>query len=128
MRAPLSDIQIAHFKEDGVVHVPAAVTGDWIDRLLGVADQQLENPGEWVNDGNPDAGKDRMFTERYMWQTNQTINDFVHHSGCAELAGQAMGATSSRFYFDHLLPLHPGTRIFPTGRSWANRSVLFGWH
>ena len=109
MRAPLSDIQIAHFKEDGVVHVPAAVTGDWIDRLLGVADQQLENPGEWVNDGNPDAGKDRMFTERYMWQTNQTINDFVHHSGCAELAGQAMGATSSRFYFDHLLIKEPET-------------------
>ncbi|MFT6958203.1 MAG: ectoine hydroxylase-related dioxygenase (phytanoyl-CoA dioxygenase family) [Halieaceae bacterium] len=110
MRSLLSDSQITRFEEDGVVHVPAAVSEDWIDRLLGVADQCLENPGEWVNDANPGTDKDRMFTERYMWQTNKTINDFIHHSGCAALAGQAMSATSSRFYFDHLLIKEPETR------------------
>ncbi len=109
MNAGLSDSQVAAFQADGVVHVPAAVDSKWIERLLTLADERLSHPGEWVNDGNPGTGTDRMFTERYMWRSNETIRDFIYHSGCAELAGQAMNATSTRFYFDHLLIKEPET-------------------
>lgn len=109
MAAQLSSEQLRIFRDDGVVHVPNAVDADWIERLLAVADQRLDNPGEWVNDANPGNRRDRMFTERYMWQTNPVINDFVFHSGCGALAGQAMGCRSVRFYFDHLLIKEPAT-------------------
>jgi ectoine hydroxylase-related dioxygenase (phytanoyl-CoA dioxygenase family) len=109
MAISLTDEQLLAFREDGVAHVPGAVDPEWIERLLGVADQRLAEPGEWVNDGNPGNERNRMFTERYMWQSNPVINDYVFHSGCAELAGQAMGSGAVRFYFDHLLIKEPAT-------------------
>jgi len=109
MAISLTDQQVRAFREDGVAHVPGAVDPQWIERLLAVADQRLADPGEWVNDANPGNERNRMFTERYMWQSNPVINDYVFNSGCAELAGQAMGSEAVRFYFDHLLIKEPAT-------------------
>lgn len=105
----LSDQEVSAYREDGVAFLPAAVDSTWVEQLLRVVDEQLANPGKWANDGNPGQGADRMFTERYMWQHNPVINDYVFQSGCAALAAQAMGANTVRFYFDHLLVKEPGT-------------------
>lgn len=105
----LSDQEIAAYREDGVAFLPGAVERVWVEKLLKVVDERLANPGEWVNDANPGQRHDRMFTERYMWQHEQVINDYVFQSGCAALAAQAMNADTVRFYFDHLLVKEPGT-------------------
>ncbi|MEL0316176.1 MAG: phytanoyl-CoA dioxygenase family protein, partial [Halieaceae bacterium] len=52
---------------------------------------------------NAGASENRLFTDRYLWRHNDVIHRFVHDSGCARLAAQAMGSNSARFYFDHLL-------------------------
>ena len=99
----LSEEEVVSFRTSGVVKVPAAVDPSWIPELLTVADGQLTKPSKWVNDVNPAASENRLFTDRYLWRHNDVIHRFVHDSGCARLAAQAMGSNSARFYFDHLL-------------------------
>jgi ectoine hydroxylase-related dioxygenase (phytanoyl-CoA dioxygenase family) len=105
----LSEQELSAYCKDGVAFLPNAVDSMWVDKLIQVVDERLVNPGKWVNDANPGQDQDRMFTERYMWQQNQVINDYVFKSGCAALAAQAMNADTVRFYFDHLLVKEPGT-------------------
>ncbi len=104
----LSRDEISQYQEKGVVCIKQAVVQEWIDRLNKVVDQQLNTPSNWANDSGGDA-TNRMFTDRYQWQKNQTIRDYIYHSGCARLAGQAMRSTTSRLYFDHLLVKEPNT-------------------
>ena len=99
----LSEEEVVSFRTNGVVKVPEAVDPSWIPELLAVADGQLTKPSKWVNDVNAAASENRLFTDRYLWRHNDVIHRFVHDSGCARLAAQAMGSNSARFYFDHLL-------------------------
>jgi ectoine hydroxylase-related dioxygenase (phytanoyl-CoA dioxygenase family) len=105
----LSRQEIQAFREDGVALVPAAVEPQWVQRLLQLVDQQMAQPSDWANDANPENKHDRLFTDRYLWQENATINAYIRESGVAALAGQAMGSSAVRFYFDHLLVKEPGT-------------------
>ena len=99
----LSKEEVASFRTNGVVKVSGAIDPSWISELLTVADVQLTKPSKWVNDVNAGASENRLFTDRYLWRHNDVIHRFVHDSGCARLAAQAMGSNSARFYFDHLL-------------------------
>lgn len=99
----LSEQEVAQFRSEGVIKVPACIDASWVGLLREVADQQLQAPGPWVNDVNAGASENRLFTDRYLWRHNDVIHRFVHDSGCARLAAQAMGSNSARFYFDHLL-------------------------
>ena len=99
----LSKEEVVSFRTNGVVKVSGAVDPSWIPELLTVADVQLTKPSKWVNDLNAGASENRLFTDRYLWRHNDVIHRFVHDSGCARLAAQAMGSNSARFYFDHLL-------------------------
>ena len=105
----LSQQEIQAFRDDGVAFVPGAVEAIWVQRLLQVVDQQMAQPSHWANDANPENKQDRLFTDRYLWQQNATINAYIRESGVAALAGQAMGSSAARFYFDHLLVKEPGT-------------------
>ena len=105
----MSHQELSDYRCDGVAFLPGAVERQWVDRLLMLVDDTLAEPGEWANDGNPGSERDRMFTQRYMWQDNDTIRDYIFNSGCAALAGQAMGCDTVRFYFDHLLVKEPET-------------------
>lgn len=99
----LNATEIADYRSNGVAKIAGCVDTAWIDALLSVADQQLAQPSPWVNDVNAGAIENRLFTDRYLWRHNDIIHRFVHQSGCARLAAQAMGSNSARFYFDHLL-------------------------
>lgn len=109
MARDLSTQEIEAFRKDGVVHVPAAIEERWLKKIDDVVEQQLSKPSKWGNDGNPGQKRDRMFTDRYLWKTNDNVHDYVMNSGCARLAGQAIGCQSVRFYFDHVLVKEPET-------------------
>jgi len=99
----LSQSEIAQYQQDGVVLVRNAVDASWVEQLIQVAERQQDNPSKLVNDVNVGASENRLFTDRYLWRTNNVINRFVRTSGCGKLAAQAMKSQSARFYFDHLL-------------------------
>jgi len=77
--------------------------------MTKVIDAQLAAPSRWVNDANPNATRNRLFTDRYLWRENPEIQKFIFESGVAALAGQAMQSSMARFYFDHLLVKEPET-------------------
>ena len=99
----------AAFEADGVVKVPAAVGGEWVEQILADADRQLRDPGPWVTDTNPGATRDRLFTTRYRWEKDPFIRDFMYRSPVAEVAATLTGSERLRFYFDHLLLKEPHT-------------------
>ncbi len=108
----LSDETYEAFQRDGVVKIERAVDADWIDGILDLADRQLAEPGPWVGDTATDADRTtpgRLFTSRYLWEQDPFVKRFVFDSGVAQLAGELLGASSARFYFDHLLVKEPGT-------------------
>ncbi|MBT3458564.1 MAG: phytanoyl-CoA dioxygenase, partial [Halieaceae bacterium] len=81
----LTEQEVARFSKDGVIKVHQAVESDWIPKLLAVAEQQLKKPSKWVNDVNSGASEDRLFTDRYLWRSNDVIHQFIRESGCARL-------------------------------------------
>lgn len=107
----LTERETSTYRNDGVVLVKNAVSTAWVQRLMDYADAQLAKPSRWANDGNPDAAANRFFTDRHQWGHNETVHDFVYHSGVAQLAAQAMGSSQLRFYFDHLLVKEPNTPV-----------------
>lgn len=109
MAVALTEAHHETFRSDGVVKVEQAVESAWIGRLLQVADDELASPGDWVTDSNPGAPTNRLFTTRYLWRHNPTIAEFTRESGVAGLAGELLGATSMRLYFDHTLIKEPNT-------------------
>lgn len=113
MHKILTPEDIAEYGRNGVICIRNAVDPKWVERLLKVVDTQLAAPSRWVNDANPAASRNRLFTDRYMWRENADIRAFVFESGLAGLAGQAMQSAVTRFYFDHLLVKEPET-VAPT--------------
>lgn len=105
----LTDAHRRTFDADGVVKIAGAVTEARRAPLLEVVERELAAPGPWVTDSNPGAIEDRLFTTRYLWQDDPAVRAFVFESGVAGLVGELLGASSMRFYFDHLLVKEPGT-------------------
>ncbi len=105
----LSTEQHETYATDGVVKIDRAVDRIWVDRLLEVVERELANPGRWVTDSNPGAGRDRLFTSRYLWRHDPLVRDVIFNSGVAGLVGELMGAKSTRLYFDHTLVKEPNT-------------------
>ncbi len=99
----LTEDEIRQYQQEGVVCVRNAVDPEWVEELIAFGKHQLDNPGELCNDANPGAEKGRMFTDRYLWRSNDLVYQYAKNSGCARLAAQAMQSQTSRFYFDHLL-------------------------
>ncbi|WP_296057634.1 phytanoyl-CoA dioxygenase family protein [uncultured Amphritea sp.] len=99
----LTEVEIQQYQRDGVVCVRNAIDPEWIEKLSAFGRYQLDNPGKLCNDANPGAQKGRMFTDRYLWRSNDLVYKYAKDSGCARLAAQAMQSQTARFYFDHLL-------------------------
>lgn len=119
----VTDEHRATFERDGVVKIERAVGPRWIDGMLALADRQLESPGQWVGDSATEAAQPaesgessaqsestgRLFTDRYLWEHDPFVREFVFESGVARLAGELMESDTARFYFDHLLVKEPHT-------------------
>ena len=123
----------AAFEADGIVKIPGAVGDEWIERIQHDAQRQLDSPGPWVTDTNPGTATDRLFTTRYLWQSEPTIREFVFSSPIAAMAAALTGSTTMRFYFDHLLvkelrttaptPWHQGIPYWP----FLGKQIVSAW-
>lgn len=107
----LSPDEVRAYARDGVVPVRQAIGADWTDRMLRAIDAIAAQPaGEYVADtGRGGDVRSRSFDGRYMWRQHADIRAFAFEAGLGRLAGQAMGATAVRFYFDHLFIKEPRT-------------------
>lgn len=121
----LTPAEIDQYQQDGVVCVRNAVDTNWIQQLTEFGQHQLDHPSQLCNDNDSDkdSQQGRMFTDRYLWRTNEQIYRYAKESGCARLAAQAMQSKSSRFYFDHLLIKKANTSA-PTHTMASGRPIL----
>ncbi|MEZ5479565.1 MAG: phytanoyl-CoA dioxygenase family protein [Thiolinea sp.] len=105
----LSEQHIQAYQQDGAILVKKAISDDWVERLNRLVDYNMTHPSRYGNDRGLDERGGRLFTDRYQWRDNDTIREFVFHSGIGDLVRQAMQSTQVRFYFDHLLVKEPNT-------------------
>ena len=106
----LTDEEIRIYQEEGVALVRQCIDPEWIERMIKAIDQQLDQPGEWVQDTNPGMSRGRFFHGRYLWPTETEFREYVFNSGIGEIAAQAMRSKTSRIYFDHVFVKEPDTR------------------
>lgn len=98
------------FERDGVVCLRAAVDTSWVEPLLDLADRELAAPSRWVTDTGDRGGEPgRLFTTRYLWQSEPAVGRFVAESPVAGIVADLLGSNEVRFYFDHLLVKEPHT-------------------
>ena len=105
----LSAEEIRTYADEGVVLVKNAVDSGWIQKMLTAIDEQLDSPGQWVQDTNPGSEQGRFMHDRYLWPSIPAFRDFSFNSGVAKLAAQAMQSSSARIYFDHVFVKEPNT-------------------
>ena len=86
----------AAYVADGVVKVTGVVPETMLSDIAGMAQRELDNPGEWVTDTNPGSATNRLFTSRYRWKTDAVVNRYIYESGVAQIAAALMDSSSAR--------------------------------
>lgn len=104
---PLSDEQIAAFRNDGALCLRRVFTPAEVERLRGGVDEAMENPGPFSRNFSGGDG-DAFFADVFVWTRVAQVKDVTLTPRLAEIAGRLMGAREVRFFFDHLLVKEPG--------------------
>ncbi len=97
------------YLRDGAVCVRGAFTDEQIELARQAIDANLADLSPLAKRASP--GDDAAFVEDFCsWQRIPEIERFVRGTPAAAIAGALMGATTVRFYHDHVLVKEPGTR------------------
>jgi len=108
--------EISEFHRDGVACLRQVIDPGWLPRIVHAANENLANPGRWALDLTRTENKGRFYNDRMLFRSVPFFRDYVFESGVAALAGQAMGASDIRIFFDHLFVKEPET------------AEVFFWH
>ena len=109
MRA-LNDVEVATFRSDGVVHLPAAVSKELVSEILASVDDLIESPGRFGGSMTPRTASGMFFQDRYLHPTHP---DFLRYASDCDLALSAATVTGSKkiyLYYDHVFVKEPGTQ------------------
>lgn len=92
------------FRRDGVIHVPGAISPEWIDPMLAAVERVTVK------------GKSFGLTIR-SYAVDEEFRQFTFDTGLAELAAQATDSEQVRVYFDQIFVKKANTG-----------SQVFDWH
>ncbi|HEX2889737.1 phytanoyl-CoA dioxygenase family protein [Vineibacter terrae] len=106
---PLTDADIARYRDDGAICIRGAFAPDWIERLRAAIDADMQAPGPMVRINTPQGNPGLFFVDFQLWQRHDACRAFVFESPAADIAGRLMGASEVVYYHDHLLVKEPGT-------------------
>lgn len=111
MSRQLTADEKATFDRDGVVHLPGAIEGRWIQPMIDAADRIVATPRDGLAPAVLAGGM-----ARHLYAADDEFRTFAFESGLAPLAAQATGSDTIRLYFDQIF-------IKPAGSS-----SEFVWH
>ena len=103
--------QVARYREDGVVCMRGVFGRRWIERLRAGLARNLASPSPRGRLWNRDAQGRCCFYDSQTWMQVPEYEDFVWHSGCAEMAGRLMQSSRVNFFFDAMFVRTPGTQF-----------------
>ncbi len=103
----ITQAEVDEYQKNGVVKLSAVFDMDWIDSLREATEVALKNPGPYAEEYAKGGG--RFFGDLDVAKRHQEFNDFIYHSGAAELMGTIMKSQKINFFYDQLLVKEPGT-------------------
>ncbi len=107
----ISGQEVAAFRRDGVVMLPAMFDPDWIELLTAGLTAHLEAPTSRARIWDRDARGATMFWDSMAWHNVAEYQRFVFGSPAAEIAGRMLGSTSIHFYFDAVFVRSAGSQF-----------------
>lgn len=99
---------IRHYEQDGVICLRGLFDHTWIDRLRGAVERCIANPGPHAVIGDR-SQPGFFFGDQDMWWRDATFREFIFDSPAAAVAGALMRATRINFFFDQVIVKEPGT-------------------
>jgi len=96
------------FQRDGVVHLKGAFA-DWVDTLRAGVEHNMQTPGPYTREYEPDGSKGYFFGDYCNWARVPEYRNFVLNSHAASLAARLMDSTTVRFFHEHVLVKEPRT-------------------
>ena len=106
---PCPDATVAQFQRAGVAVLRGAFA-NWVDDLRAGVERNLAEPGPHVRRYTPEGEPGYFFGDYCNWQRIPEYRKFVLDSDLGRLGAQLMGASTVRFFHEHVLVKEPGTR------------------
>ena len=109
---PLRDIsaaEIAAYGRDGVVNLRGMFDGQWVERLRGAIQRDMDKPSGMAANFNAEGTPGRFFGDMFMWTWDDDFRAaFVESPGPA-IAARMLGASRVNVFYDQLFAKEPGT-------------------
>jgi ectoine hydroxylase-related dioxygenase (phytanoyl-CoA dioxygenase family) len=107
---PVTQQEIARFKEDGAICVRQVFDRDWIERMAPAVDRLLANPGKRAREATKAGDPGRFHMNVFMWRWDPDFRDFALNSPLPELGAALLGADRVSLFYDQAFIKEPGTR------------------
>lgn len=105
----LNDDQLAEFRRCGVIHIPGAVDGETITRMIEAVEAAIAAPSRFGGNITSPDRPGMFFQDRYLFPTNPVFRSFLYETPLAALAAMATGSSTIRAFFDHIFVKDAGT-------------------
>ena len=108
MTYQLSQEQIKHYKEDGVILIKEVFL-PWIEKLKIGFEKVLKNPGPHARENVIEKDKGSFFEDYCNWQRINEFKEFIENSPAAEIVAQSTNSKNIRIFHEHIFSKDPGT-------------------
>ncbi|MBI1245888.1 MAG: hypothetical protein GC202_12870 [Alphaproteobacteria bacterium] len=97
------------YAQDGVAQIEGVLDAAWIARLAAAIDRAMAAPGRRAIEFTAPGEPGRFFGDMFMWRRDADFRAAFFQTRCAEIAGNAMGATKVHLFYDQIFAKEPGT-------------------
>lgn len=105
--SPLSNDQIAAFRDDGAICLRGVFAPSEVEVLRDAVEDALLHPGPNANAfTSGDAGK--FVADLFVTSRNPAMREVLLGSALGEVSARLMASSETRFFFDHMLVKEPG--------------------
>ena len=106
----LTDEQLAAFRRDGVVHVPAVIDADTVERMRGAVRRLVAAPSRHGANITPKGEPGMFFQDRHLFPHDREFEGFLFETPFAQMAAEATGSATVRGFYEQVFVKEPGTR------------------
>jgi ectoine hydroxylase-related dioxygenase (phytanoyl-CoA dioxygenase family) len=106
---PITAAEKADYERDGVVNLAGMFDQDWIERLRGAIQRDMDNPSSMATNFNAEGTPGRFFGDMFMWTWDPDFRAAFIESPAPAIAAEMMGASRCNVFYDQLFAKEPGT-------------------
>lgn len=106
---PIAAAEKLAYERDGVVNLAGMFDHDWIERLRGAIQRDMDNPSKMATNFNAEGTPGRFFGDMFMWTWDPDFRAAFIESPAPAIAAQMMGAKKCNVFYDQLFAKEPGT-------------------